>query len=68
MGVFYASCVIIVTMFPGARPVTADTVSWSPVVIVGTGLICLLTWKCYGGSQHPTRLQPSCNFFVMFHC
>lgn len=48
VGVFYALLVIVTSTLPGQTPVSADSISWSPVVMVGTGLMCLLTWKCYG--------------------
>ena len=48
LGAIFGLAVIVVSMFPGDTPVTAYSISWSPVVLVATGLVCLLTWKCYG--------------------
>ncbi|WVQ79073.1 hypothetical protein IAT38_001167 [Cryptococcus sp. DSM 104549] len=51
VGLLYALAVVVTQTFPGSRPVTASTMSWSPVIIVGTCSICYLTWKLYGDSH-----------------
>ncbi|WRT65491.1 uncharacterized protein IL334_002434 [Kwoniella shivajii] len=48
VGFLFGSVVIIAQTFPGSRPVKAATMSWSPVIIVSTILVCLLTWYSYG--------------------
>ncbi|WWC87680.1 uncharacterized protein L201_002571 [Kwoniella dendrophila CBS 6074] len=48
VGFVYGLTLIIAQTFPGSRPVTAATMSWSPVIIVGTILICFVTWQSYG--------------------
>ncbi|WWD16702.1 hypothetical protein CI109_101133 [Kwoniella shandongensis] len=51
VGLLYVAAVIITQMFPGSKPVTAATMSWSPVIIVGTASFCYLTWKLYGDTH-----------------
>ncbi|WVO13217.1 hypothetical protein L204_100830 [Cryptococcus depauperatus] len=48
IGLLYALAVVIAQTLPGSTPVTADTMSWSPVIIVGTIMMCYVTWRCYG--------------------
>ena len=52
IGILYSLAVIIVQMFPGSVPVTAETISWSPVVLVGAGLISFGTWYFYGRKNY----------------
>nr|XP_019050170.1 amino acid/metabolite permease [Kwoniella bestiolae CBS 10118]OCF29100.1 amino acid/metabolite permease [Kwoniella bestiolae CBS 10118] len=52
IGFLYGLTLIIAQTFPGSRPVTAATMSWSPVIIVGTILLCFVTWKCYGARHY----------------
>ncbi|OCF45080.1 amino acid/metabolite permease [Kwoniella heveanensis CBS 569] len=52
IGLFYGSLLIVAQTFPGSRPVTAATMSWSPVIIVGTMILCFITWKCYGDRHY----------------
>ncbi|WVQ94478.1 hypothetical protein IAU59_001557 [Kwoniella sp. CBS 9459] len=52
IGLFYGSLLIVAQTFPGSKPVTAATMSWSPVIIVGTMLLCFITWKCYGDRHY----------------
>ena len=69
VGVVYGLTVIAVSMAPGSWPVTprksaframltVGNISWSPVILVGTVLVCLITWKCYGKCS---PLRPSCS-------
>ena len=53
IGVIFGVAVVIVQMLPGHRPVTAVNMSWSSVSIIGTAVICLITWKLYGESLPP---------------
>lgn len=48
VGALYCIAVITVQIFPSRNPVTVNSVSWTPVVVVGTLLITFLTWKLYG--------------------
>ncbi|OWZ59859.1 amino acid/metabolite permease [Cryptococcus neoformans c45] len=48
VGLLYALALIVTQTFPGSTPVKASTMSWSPVIIAGTGVMCYVTWKCYG--------------------
>ncbi|KIR53725.1 amino acid/metabolite permease [Cryptococcus gattii Ru294] len=48
IGLLYALALIVTQTFPGSTPVKASTMSWSPVIIAGTGVMCYVTWKCYG--------------------
>ncbi|WVQ73758.1 hypothetical protein IAR50_003338 [Cryptococcus sp. DSM 104548] len=48
VGLLYSLLVVIVQTLPGSKPVRASTMSWSPVIIVGTASMCYLTWKSYG--------------------
>ncbi|KAK8861393.1 hypothetical protein IAR55_002212 [Kwoniella newhampshirensis] len=48
IGLLYVAAVVITQTFPGSKPVTAATMSWSPVVIAGTASACFITWKLYG--------------------
>ncbi|ODN80910.1 hypothetical protein L202_03035 [Cryptococcus amylolentus CBS 6039] len=48
VGLLYSLAVVIVQTLPGSKPVRASTMSWSPVIIVGTISMCYLTWKSYG--------------------
>jgi hypothetical protein len=52
VGALFCLCVIIVQCLPSKRPVTVNNVSWSPVVIVGTLLISIITWKTYGNKHY----------------
>lgn len=47
-------CLHFPTPFSSANDI--DNISWTPVVLVGTVIICFITWKCYGA-----RLSPKCN-------
>lgn len=38
-------------------PLTPDSVSWGPVVIVGTCLTCVLTWYLYGTPPTPVQYK-----------
>ncbi|TYJ57720.1 hypothetical protein B9479_001574 [Cryptococcus floricola] len=48
VGLLYSLAVVIVQTLPGSKPVRASTMSWSPVIIVGTISMCYFTWKSYG--------------------
>lgn len=39
-------------IFPGKYPVDIEGVSWSPVVIIGTLVISVITWKTYGDKHY----------------
>ncbi|WVR03997.1 hypothetical protein IAU60_000996 [Kwoniella sp. DSM 27419] len=52
IGLLYGTLLIIAQTFPGHKPVTAATMSWSPVIIVGTCLLSFVTWKCYGDRHY----------------
>ncbi|WWC99115.1 hypothetical protein V866_006010 [Kwoniella sp. B9012] len=52
IGFLYGLTLIIAQTFPGSRPVTAATMSWSPVIIVGTILLCFVTWQSYGAKHY----------------
>ncbi|WVF66869.1 hypothetical protein IAT40_001612 [Kwoniella sp. CBS 6097] len=52
IGLLYGTLLIIAQTFPGSRPVTAATMSWSPVIIVGTMILCFITWKSYGDRHY----------------
>ncbi|BEI89876.1 uncharacterized protein CcaverHIS019_0212380 [Cutaneotrichosporon cavernicola] len=47
----YCSAVVTMQIFPTRSPVTVNSISWTPVVVAGTLLISLITWKLYG-SRH----------------
>lgn len=51
IGAVYCLAVVTMQIFPTKSPVTVHNVSWTPVVVVGTLLISLVTWKLYG-SRH----------------
>ncbi|KAI9638704.1 amino acid permease-domain-containing protein [Dioszegia hungarica] len=48
VGVCYGIAVISLSMAPGEYPVTVQSISWGPVILVGTVAVCLLTWRFYG--------------------
>nr|XP_018264501.1 amino acid/metabolite permease [Kwoniella dejecticola CBS 10117]OBR86659.1 amino acid/metabolite permease [Kwoniella dejecticola CBS 10117] len=52
IGFVYGLTLIIAQTFPGSRPVTAATMSWSPVIIAGTIILCFLTWRSYGAKHY----------------
>nr|XP_019012267.1 uncharacterized protein I206_03113 [Kwoniella pini CBS 10737]OCF51048.1 hypothetical protein I206_03113 [Kwoniella pini CBS 10737] len=52
IGFVFGLTIIIAQTFPGSRPVTAATMSWSPVIIAGTILICFITWRSYGAKHY----------------
>jgi len=52
IGVLFALLVLAVQAFPGGKPVTVQNVSWSPVVLVGTCVVCFITWVCYGNEHY----------------
>lgn len=51
VGAVYCIAVVTVQIFPSKNPITINSISWTPVVVVGTLLISLITWKLYG-SRH----------------
>ncbi|RXK41391.1 hypothetical protein M231_01296 [Tremella mesenterica] len=52
VGVLFGLAVVVVQALPGSKPITADSISWSPVIFVGTLLICFLTWRFYGDKHY----------------
>ena len=48
----FGLAVIVVQSFPGTYPVTADSFSWTPAVLLGTAGICFLTWRFYGDKHY----------------
>ncbi|KAL7419653.1 hypothetical protein Q5752_005567 [Cryptotrichosporon argae] len=52
LGFLYGAVVIVSQCFPGSRPVTAATISWAPVALVGTAIICYITWRLYGDRNY----------------
>nr|XP_019004654.1 amino acid/metabolite permease [Kwoniella mangroviensis CBS 8507]OCF68115.1 amino acid/metabolite permease [Kwoniella mangroviensis CBS 8507] len=52
VGFLYGLTLIIAQTLPGSRPVTAATMSWSPIIIVGTILLCFVTWQSYGAKHY----------------
>ncbi|ORY27495.1 amino acid permease-domain-containing protein [Naematelia encephala] len=52
IGVIYGIVITVVECLPSRRPVTVASISWGPIVMVGTGLLCLITWKLYGAKHY----------------
>lgn len=49
---FFCLTIVAIQTVPSSYPVTPQSVSWSPVVIVCTLLISFCTWKLYGDSHY----------------
>jgi len=62
VGASFTVLAIVVTFVPSSSPVTAETLSWSPIVLAATALLSLITWFLYGQPPQSPLMSLKLNF------